>query len=116
PHAVVASGAIKYTWMLPAIIAVIVCQLGKTGPCLLCAALVFLAGVLPVSGLARFMFQIHSTVSDHYMYLPMLGPAIALAWLASRQPTRVTFVAFSAGLGLFAAISIVQLGHWRDSI
>jgi hypothetical protein len=43
-----------------------------------------LIGLLPVSGLARFMFQIHSTVADHYMYLPMLGPAMALAWLIDR--------------------------------
>ena len=117
PRAAVESGAIYYAWLLPAIIAVILWQLRRRSHWLVCAALVMLAGLLPVSGLTRFMFQIHSTVADHYMYLPMLGPAMALAWLVDRyanRPAAATIVA--AGLCLFAVLSVIQLGTWRNSI
>jgi len=35
--------------------------------------------ILPVSGLVPFVFRKNSTVSDRYVYLSMLGPALALA-------------------------------------
>ena len=35
---------------------------------------------LPVLGLVPFAFQAYSTVADRYMYIAMLGPALALAW------------------------------------
>src|SRR5205823_5816266 len=45
------------------------------------AAAIFTAGLLPVLGLVPFDFQVYSTVADHYAYLAMLGPALAVAWL-----------------------------------
>jgi hypothetical protein len=117
PRAAVESGAIYYAWLLPAIVAVILWQLRRRSRWLVCAGLVMLVALLPVSGLARFMFQIHSTVADHYMYLPMLGPAMALAWLVDRhghRPAAATIV--TGGLCLFAVVSVVQFGYWRNSI
>ena len=116
PRQVVSSGAIYYTWLLPAIAAVIVWQLRRSGRWLICAALVFVIALAPVLGFARFMFQIHSTVADHYMYLPMLGPAIALTWFACRWQSRAVLFGFAVVIVLLAGVSVVQIGHWHDSI
>ena len=66
------------------------------GPCCLVAcagiatfaALVFVFGMVMNLGLAPFQFQFHSTVADHYAYLAMLGPALAVAWIASKITSR----------------------------
>ncbi len=49
-------------------------------PWLVSTAGVFVAGLLPVLGLVPFAFQAYSTVADRYVYIAMLGPALALAW------------------------------------
>jgi tetratricopeptide (TPR) repeat protein len=55
-----------------------------------------------VLGLATFQFQFTSTVADHYMYLAMIGPAIAVAFvLRSARP-----IAANA----FAIIVLIVLG------
>jgi tetratricopeptide (TPR) repeat protein len=45
------------------------------------------AALLTVLGLVRFDFQSHSTVADHYVYVALLGPALALAFLLSSRAT-----------------------------
>ena len=100
-------------WLPPAAVALAVARLRK--PALTAAALVFVLGVLPVLGLRPFVYQRYSTVSDRYVYLSMLGPALAVAWLAARFPSRAVGVGLSALLAAFAVRSYFQAGHWRDS-
>jgi tetratricopeptide (TPR) repeat protein len=81
------------------------------------AALICVAALLPVLGLVPFMYQIHSTVADHYVYVAMLGPAIALAWGLSRVTAgRWTTAAGITGAALLvlAILSFAQLRFWRD--
>ncbi len=68
-------------WLMPATVAVLIWWRRKQMPWLLASAVVLLAAVLPVSGLIPFNFQQYSTVADRYLYMGLLGPAIALAWL-----------------------------------
>ena len=42
-------------------------------------------GVAPVLGFVTFGFQEFSTVGDRYVYLAMLGPSLALAWLVAKS-------------------------------
>lgn len=56
----------------------------KTEPMLSAAIGIFIIGLLPNSGLVPFDFQINSTVTDRYAYLPMIGIAIAAGWALSR--------------------------------
>ena len=49
-------------------------------------ALIALAALLPVLGLVPFTFQEWSTVADRYMYLAMLGAALAVGTLLARLP------------------------------
>jgi len=79
-------------------------------------SVLMLATLSPVLGLASFDHQKISTVADRYMYLAMLGPALAvgLAW-PLRPPRRLTTAALAVALGL-AALSFRQAGHWRSDI
>lgn len=44
------------------------------------AAGVFVSMLVPVLGFVPFLFQAYSTVADRYVYVSMLGVAIAVAW------------------------------------
>ena len=81
-------------------------------PLAVAGAMVFLLGLLPVSGLVRFDFQIYSTVADHYLYLPMFGVAIIVAALVRGKAVRVfAFVV----IGIFAIQTWMQSQTWKDS-
>jgi hypothetical protein len=55
------------------------------GPWLIVAFAVFVVALLPVLGLTPFNVQMISTVTDRYLYLAMLAPALAVAFLM-REP------------------------------
>jgi hypothetical protein len=89
-----------------------------------------IAGILPVLGLVNFDFQIYSTVADRYVYLAMLGPALALSLLlANLENTiiddrtisnrhafnRAICAAAFIAIGLLAWRSFDRLSAWRDS-
>jgi len=79
-----------------------------------CAGL-FIVGVLPVLGLVPFGFQDKSTVADRYVYLAMLGPALAVsAWL-SRRRRPVHACAAAVVICLLAAGSYRQAGFWKEN-
>src|SRR5439155_4051305 len=57
----------------------------------------------------------YSTVADHYLYLAMLGPALALAWLLSRDRAKPFLCLVGVVLVAVAIRSTLQMSHWRDS-
>jgi tetratricopeptide (TPR) repeat protein len=75
--------------------------------------IVLIAALTPVLGLAPFDFQRYSIVGDRYMYLAMLGPALALAWIAGRV-RGLSLVALVC-IAVLAWRSEIQLRHWRDT-
>jgi tetratricopeptide (TPR) repeat protein len=75
----------------------------------------FILWLLPVSGLLTFMFQIHSTVADHYLYLPMVGVAAVAAAVVAMAGTGGRIVGLALCLVL-ALLSWRQLGVWHDSV
>jgi hypothetical protein len=85
----------------------------KRAPLLVAAAIIFLLGLLPILGLLPFDFQQKSTVADRYMYLPMFGVALAIAWLATRyRRVHVLYVL----LGIWTLLSMMQVQTWRNSM
>ena len=94
---------------------VLVAALGRRRRGAALAGALFLAPVLPVLGLVPFGFQDYSTVADRYLYLAMLGPALALAWLASACDRRGLCWAILLALLALALRGWVQVGAWRDS-
>jgi len=102
---------------IPLLLAAILLIGRRRWPWMGAAALIFLAALLPVLGFVPFMYQVHSTVADHYLYVAMLGPALAVAWALSRvSRSRWTTAAAISGVVLLilAALSVSQLSHWRD--
>lgn len=102
-------------WIVPAAIAVAAVALHRRLPWLALAFALFVIGVAPVSGVTAFQMQRLSTVTDHYLYFSMLGPAVALAWLATRWRGRWMTTTSAILLAAFASRSFVQTGVWHDS-
>src|SRR5205823_1927354 len=113
PRWVIDSGAIYLWWILPALISVILIMTHARW--LGAAMLLLISGLGPTLGLTPFQFQFNSTVADHYMYLAMLGPALAAAWI-NRQSRGPIIVRISSALLLvFAVFSVIQTGYWKNS-
>ena len=83
----------------------------------LCVGWLWFAGMLvPMIGLVQVGEQSHA---DRYMYLPLIGLAIAVAWAAaewdrSARARRALAVSGAAAVACFALASGQQLEHWRD--
>jgi tetratricopeptide (TPR) repeat protein len=103
-------GWLYWTWIVPVGVAAFVWWKGKRE--LAAAGLILVACVSPMLGLTPFLFQYYSTVSDHYLYLAMLGPALACAWLVARYP--VMRAPALAVIGLLGIATIFQCRYWQD--
>lgn len=121
PSAIIENGSIWFTWIAPVLVLGLIAWLGRKSRWPTAAALLFIAGVLPVLGLVPFTFQAYSTVADHYLYLSMLGPALALAMILSIAGivrTKPMIVRWGAGIVLLilAGLTVSQTRYWHDSI
>jgi protein O-mannosyl-transferase len=85
-------------------------------PWLVAAAGVFVAGLLPVLGFIPFGFQNYSTVADRYVYIAMLGPALALAWGLTQSPRRVLAIGCVVILGILGIRSAWQTRYWHTTV
>ncbi len=87
-------------------------------PWLLVGWLWFVGGLLPVIGLAQGGAQ---AWADRFSYWPHVGLFVAVAWglgeLAEcvRLPRPACAAAAALVLGALAALTWVQVGHWRNS-
>lgn len=68
--------------------------------------------LFPVSGIVPFAFQKFSTVADHYMYLPLLVPALALASMPHTRRSMQFAWLMICFLGLQ---SMVQVRYWQNT-
>jgi len=105
-----------FSWQLPAVAAAVLFYYRRRVQPLIAAALLLVAGVAPVLGFSVFDFQMVSTVADHYLYLAMLGPALACAWGLTRFPAGLRWpaIAVAAALALLAIRTVDQARYWRD--
>lgn len=84
-------------------------------PWLAVSAGIFVIGLLPVLGLIPFSFQRYSTVTDRYVYLAMLGPALALARGLTRPKKYFAVVGGVILLGYFLVRSVIQIPYWQNN-
>ena len=79
----------------------------------------YLGTLVPVIGLVQIGEQ---AMADRYMYLPLIGLAIMLAWGVPdlvarwRYPKALLPLAASLVLASAALLTWKQVGHWRDSV
>lgn len=114
PAAVFSTGVAWYAWLLPAAVAILLVRQRTKRPWLLAAAAIFVAPLLPVLGLRPFMMQYTSTVADHYLYLPMLGLALAAATFLAQQSNARWNTACAFTLAIMAWHSSAQTRYWTD--
>lgn len=102
------------TWLAPAALAVVAWRLYRKVPEAAASLGLMAAGLLPMLGLVPFLFQAFSTVADRYMYLAMLGPALAVATLAARLRPPALHVVFGV-IAVFGVLCAAQTETWRSS-
>jgi len=116
PTTVLAHGWCYWDWILPVGAAILLLAGARTRPVLLAAGMIFIAGCLPVLGFTPALFQFFSTTTDHYLYLSMFGPALALAWLLSVHPWLPLRFCTAAILIVLIALTIRQGAYWQNDI
>jgi tetratricopeptide (TPR) repeat protein len=98
-------------------ITAVVASCAARRPYLIAGWLWYLGMLVPMIGLVQVGQQARA---DRYMYLPLIGLALAVAWGAcdlarGRRSRRVLGVAAAAALLLLGVRSWDQVGIWRDS-
>ena len=111
PTVALDGGWLYWTWLIPAGVAALLWWRPRRE--LIAAALLTTICVAPVLGLSAFMFQFYSTVGDHYLYLALLGPALAVACLVAKYEKQGRAIAIGL-VALFAIQSFNQQRVWRD--
>ena len=102
-------------WLVPVALAVLLWRLRDRARPAVVGAMLFVIPLLPVLGFVPFSAQEYSTVADHYLYLPMIGVALAAAWGASRASARSALLIAVPVLMALATRSWFQTWHWRDT-
>lgn len=115
PDVLVASPLTYFAWIIPAALFLLCWLFRRRAGWLIVSLAIFVAAVLPVLGLLPFDFQYYSTVADRYLYVAMLGPALALGYVLSRYPRTWLIVPTAAALGLLGFLTFKQTGYWYDT-
>ena len=76
---------------------------------------IFTASLLPVLGFVPFLFQNESTVTDHYLYIPMLGVTLAVSLTICAYRTKGAASIFLIVILLFGVRSYTQVYTWKDN-
>ena len=116
PRWLMGSPALYAAWLVPVLVGATLWAMRKRAPKLVATAFVFVAPLLPVLGLTPFHQQQYSTVTDRYMYLPLLGVAAGVAWLVARGTKPAAGAATVTVLVAALAVwSRAEIGKWRDT-
>ncbi|HET6248774.1 MAG TPA: tetratricopeptide repeat protein [Tepidisphaeraceae bacterium] len=124
PLVVIQHGWLYFTWIAPTAVLVAALIFRRRLPWLLAALGIFVAAVLPVSGIVPFSFQQYATVADRYVYVAMLGPALVLAagiaaLLArvgeNENRRRILVIVLTVAIGVLGIRSFAQAFVWHDN-
>ena len=115
PQAAIARGWIYWAWIVPAAVLIPGLLFRKRALWGLVALAIFVAAILPISGLVPFAFEELSLVADRYLYFAMLGPALALAFALTHVRRRWPAIIVSAWLLILGVLSLIQSTRWHDT-
>jgi Flp pilus assembly protein TadD len=117
PAKILAGGSLWWSWMVPVAIVLAATWVwrrrGDATP--LIALAMFLIGLGPILGLVSYDFQGISNVTDHYLYLPMAGVALLVAWGMTRTTAKAWRAVVVVVVVALAARSVVQAGTWMNT-
>jgi tetratricopeptide (TPR) repeat protein len=111
PNSLFAAGVLAWSWIVPVALVTLLTSFRRLRVYLIPCALM-VVGVLPTLGLIPFNFQVVSTVSDRYLYLAMLGPALAFALMICQADFRIALGASLVFLPGWTILSLLQLPQW----
>jgi tetratricopeptide (TPR) repeat protein len=113
PNFLFEAGTLFWSWLIPAALVALLWVFKRLRvyliPCLLLAL-----GVLPTLGLIPFNFQVVSTVSDRYLYLAMLGPALAASLFLLGGHAMIRGLIATVFLAAWTILSLLQLPQWTS--
>ena len=112
PNSLLSAGILYWSWLIPILLACLLAFFKKLRPYMLPATLMVI-GTLPTLGLIPFNFQVVSTVSDRYLYLGMLGPALAFAMLISDARLRIAILLAAVFLSFWTVLTLLQIPQWE---
>lgn len=115
PQYVLQGRWIWFAWLVPMGAAVLAWAYRPLRRQLISALAIFVFVLAPVLGFMPFLFQFYSTVADRYVYLAMIGPALALAYMLAQLPRRYAAAGGIVILTALAIRSMVQVQTWRDT-
>jgi hypothetical protein len=104
-------------WMLamvPVLAIVFAWRARKRHPLISVSVTLFIAGLAPVLGFVPFLFQVFSGVTDHYVYISMLGVALACATSVTLLPSRAVASAGGVVIVLLSILAFRQTRFWHD--
>lgn len=104
------------TWLVPALLLALAIVARQRSRWALPGLLWFSLALLPVLGLMPFDFQQYSTVADHYAYLALFGPALALAGLSLHLKRFYPRLGVVLILVLLASQSALQTISWDNNL
>lgn len=113
PNSLFDHGILFWSWLIPFGVAVVLLVSKKSRLYLIPLALLVI-GVLPTLGLIPFNFQVVSTVSDRYLYLAMLGPAVAMGLLISQASLRGALGVGGVLIPFWIVLTLLQLPQWAS--
>ena len=114
PQLVMDNRWICFMWLIPCCLAAAL-VLSRHRRQWLAALGIFAAGALPTMGLVPHGYQIFSTVADRFLYLSMLGPALALGWMFLSYRNKAVSCLCLFIVCLLASLSFVQRRYWSDN-
>jgi len=103
------------TWLAPAALLLAAYPMRRRHKWFLAAYGIWLAALLPDSGLIPYPFQQYSTVADRYAYFALIGPALSLSIWLSNSRWRYSRLVVSAVIILLAGLSSAQSLIWKDT-
>ncbi len=112
------AGQVLLSGAVLAAVSIAVFALARRRPWLGVGWLWYLGTLVPVSGLIQIG---NIAMADRFMYIPLIGPAIMLAWGASGEPGRTGAgrrVAVPAGMLILAVCALLswhQASYWRST-
>jgi len=113
PNSLFDQGILFWSWLVPIGVTGVLLAFKRSRLFLFPLALLVI-GVLPTLGLVPFNFQVVSTVSDRYLYLAMLGPAVAMALLIAHASLRVSLGLSVLLIPFWVVLSLLQLPQWAS--
>jgi tetratricopeptide (TPR) repeat protein len=121
PHPISAlpMGEVAASGLVLAVVSAAVVLRARAQPAGLVGWLWYLGTLVPVIGIVQVGLQARA---DRYMYLPLIGLSILVAWVSAdllgrRRIGRLALgVAGTAALGALAICAATQVSHWRSSV